>query len=399
MSSYRARRMREQRWLLDKVVETCGVDFSWPMAAICAGVAGGNVVPDVMGIHARARKYADLSREFSRVGVKREAMARKAEGEGHLITARDNYFAAAVFYGMAKWPIHEDDNKELILLNDKMRECYDKFIENAPHYIERVEIPFEGKSLPGLLHLPLNRGKGKMPCVLSIDGMDNFKEAMHPIYGDKLLERGMAILSLDGPGQGECLVRGIRCTADNFPRAAGAAMDYLLKRPEIDGERIGVAGTSMGSFWVTQIVASNHRFKVAAVRLTCMEPGMHTIFNLAAPTFKDRYMWMAGYEDEEAFDKFAETLTLKGLGKKIKCPYLIVAGEFDELSPIAHAYDLYNEVTVPRKIVVYEGESHANTQDVDAQTIVADWLKDGLDGKTLLSESIIIDRMGREIKS
>jgi cephalosporin-C deacetylase-like acetyl esterase len=397
MTDYRARRMREQRWQIDKAIESAGVDFSWGMSAITLSVGGRNIGPDIMAIRARVKKYADISREFFRMGAKREAMAKKAAVEGHSVTARDNYFAAAIFYGMAKWPIHEDDNPELISFNNKMRECYDKFLLNPPHPIERVEIPFEGQSLPGLLHLPLNR-KGKVPCVLSFDGMDSFKEAMHPVYDDKIFERGMAILALDGPGQGECLVRKIRCTANNFPRAGKAAVDYLLTRPEIDGDRIGVTGTSMGSFWVTQIAAYEHRLKAAAVMLVCQEPGMNTIFNLACPTFKDRYMWMAGYENENEFDKFANTLTLKGLGDQIRCPYLTVGGEFDQLSPIKYSYDFYNEVKAPRKILVYEGETHSNSQSMDAQTEVADWLKDRLDGKPMQSESIIMDTMGKGTK-
>jgi cephalosporin-C deacetylase-like acetyl esterase len=395
--SHRARRMMEQRWLIDKVVETVGVDFSWAMAAMSQAAGGRNVVPDIMSIRARVKKYDDISREFSRMGGKREAMAKKASAEGHPVTARDNYFAAAIFYGMAKWPIHEDDNEELVRLNAKMRECYDQFLENPPHPIQRVEIPFEDKSLPGLLHLPLNRPE-KVPCVVSFDGMDSFKEAMHPNYDDKLMERGMAILSLDGPGQGECLVRKIHCTATNFPQAGTAAMDYLLTRPEIDGNRIGVVGTSMGSFWVTQIAVYEPRLKAAAVQLVCHEPGMNTIFNMASPTFKDRYMWMAGFEDETEFDKFAKTLTLKGLGKKIKCPYLIVGGEFDQLSPIQYSYDIFNEVQAPKKFVVYEGETHSNSQAADAQTLVADWLKDRLDGKPMENECVIMDPMGREIR-
>jgi len=157
-------------------------------------------------------------------------------------------------------------------------------------------------------------------------------------------------------------------------------------------------GTSMGSFWVTQIVAYDNRFKAGAVLKVCQEPGMNTIFNMAVPTYKDRYMWIVGYEDEEKFDKFAQTLTLKGLGAKITCPYLIVAGEFDQLSPVKYSHDFYNEVKAPKKIIVYEGETHGNTQTIDAQTVVADWLRDRLDDKPMNSESTVIDMLGREIK-
>jgi len=390
-----SRRMAEQRWVIDRVIETVGVDFSFPMTGVALGAAGLECSPDIMSIRARVKKYADITREFVRVAAKREAMAKRAEDEGHFITARENYFAASIFYAMARWPIHEDDNQELITCNNKKNECYDKYIEYAPHPVERVEIPFEGKSLLGYLHLPLDRPP-KVPCIVSIDGMDGFREQIVTVYGDKVLKRGMAVLALDGPGQGESPIRNIRCTADNFGPAGKAAIDFLNKRPEIDTDKIGLSGISMGSFWSTQMAAYDNRFKAVAVLLSCHEPGMNSIFNKAAPTFKDRYMWMAGYDDEDEFDRFAQTLTLKGIGKKIKCPFLIIAGEDDELSPIQCSYNLYDEITAPKKIMVYQGELHAIRSMLDVQTIAADWLKDRLDGKPMKSERVYIDMLGRE---
>ena len=393
----RARRMAEQKWVIDRSIETLGVDCFYPIAQSALGATGFDVAGDIMSIRLRVKKYADVSREFARVAAKREVVAKKAEDEGHPVTARDNYFSAAIFYGFAQWTINEDDNEENIAYNAKKIECYNRFIKHAPHPIERVEIPFEGKLMPGLLHLPPNNSP-KVPCVLSVTGMDGFKEMMQPVYGDKLIERGLAVLSLDGPGQGESIMRKIRCTTDNFARAGQAAMDFLMKRPEIDANRIAVSGVSMGSFWVPQIVAHDHRFKAAVVCMVCHEPGMNTVFNVAYPILKNRYMWMSGYENEDEFDKFAQTLSLKGLGSKIKCPFMIVAGEDEELSPIEHSYDLYNEITAPKKIMVYEGQGHDFKDYFDVKALVADWLRDRLDGKPMQSERIYIDLTGREIK-
>src|SRR5215510_12790443 len=82
-----------------------------------------------------------------------------------------------------------------------------------------------------------------------------------------------------------------------------------------------IRGNSMGSFWGTQVASIDDRLKGCAVQAVCHEPGMHTIFNLASPTLKLRFMYMAGYEDEDEFDRFAETLTLKRVGEKVTCPY------------------------------------------------------------------------------
>ncbi|MCJ7596583.1 MAG: hypothetical protein MUO52_17600, partial [Desulfobacterales bacterium] len=122
-SKENSRRMREQRWLIDKAVETTGVDFVWPMTRAAMGAIGLDVAPDVMGIRARVRKCADISREFARVAQKREAMAKRAENENYHVTARDNYFAAAIFYGMAQWPIHEDDTEKNITFHNRKSQC------------------------------------------------------------------------------------------------------------------------------------------------------------------------------------------------------------------------------------------------------------------------------------
>ena len=393
------RRFTEQYWLIDKVIQTTGPDICFPMSGIAFGAVGPDVAGDIMAIRANIRKYPDITREYARVAVKREGMAKKAESEGHLVTARDCYFAAAIFYSMAVWPIHEDGNKTNIALSAKKNECYDKFIKYAERPIERVEIPLDGKSMAGLLHLPPDRS-GKVPCVLDMTGMDGCKESQNPHYGEKHLQRGMAVLALDIPGQGESLLRDIRYSMDSVARAGRATMDFLVKHPAIDPNKIAVSGISSGTLSAVQMAASDDRYKAVAGRLFCHEPGFHHLFNVTQPAYKARYMWMAGYDDEDEFDKFAQTLTPKGLGAKLKCPFLAVGGEDDEISPIEYSYDLFNEVKTPKKMVVYEGQLHSlHSCFMDAVSIVTDWLRDRFDGKPAVPEEIIyIDRMGQEKK-
>lgn len=387
------RRMGEQRWLIDKVIETSGVDFSWGPTSNALGILGFDAYPDVMSIRSKAKRYVDIPREFERVASRREAIARKAEEEGRLETARENYFAASILFGIGSWAYHEDDNEENIAFHTRKADCYDKFIKYAPHPIQRVEIPFEGKSMPGILHFPRN-AKQPLACVVVLRGMDALKEYAVPQYGSKFLERGMAVLALDGPGQGESLMRKLRCTADNYARAGRAVMDFLMSSPGIDPTRIGLSGHSMSSFWGAQIAAGDTRFKAVAVQAVCHEPGMNTIFNVASPTFKARYMWMAGYEDEDKFDEFAQTLTLAGVGSRIRSPFLIIGGEEDELSPIEHSYALYEEITAPKQIVVYRGERHSLTGALGWQSWVADWIRDRLDGKPMQSGRVYVDAAG-----
>ena len=235
--------------------------------------------------------------------------------------------------------------------------------------------------------------------MVFLGGMDNFKEMLVTSPSDKILERGMAVLAFDGPGQNEARIsRNICCTENNFIAAGKSAMDVLLARSDVDHERIGITGISMGSFWLTQIVAHDHRYKAAAGFYICHEPGNHTLLNAAIPMFKDRYMWMAGYHDEDKFDAFAKKLTLEGLAAKIKCPYLSVAGEDDDFSPIEHTYRLHDTIRSPNTLVVYRGEVHGVTDNMDVRAFIADWMKDRFDGKPLKTRRIYKDcRTGQEI--
>lgn len=394
------RRMRNQEWLYDRLIRFGGPDFYWPMTEETLSTVGMNGAGDIQSVRASIKKFVDVTREMRRIGDKRESMAKKAEARRHYVTARQNYFLAAAYYTMAQGPIHEDGNAVNLALSAKKNACYEKFIRHAGHRVEKVEIPFGKVSLPGYLHFPPN-ASGKLPCVVFLGGMDNFKEMLVTNPSDKFLERGVAVLAFDGPGQNEARIsRGILCTERNFIDAGKSAMDFLLARRDIDGERIGITGISMGSFWLTQIVAFDHRYKAAAGFYICHENGMNTILNLAIPMFKDRYMWMAGYEDEEKFDEFAKKLTLKGLGAKIRCPYMSVAGEDDDLSPIEWTYKLHDEIKAPNTLVVYKGERHGITDNLDVRAAIADWMKDRLEGKPLQTRRIYMEcRTGQEVKT
>jgi len=206
---------------------------------------------------------------------------------------------------------------------------------------------------------------------------------------------------MDGPGQGECTVRDIHVTATNFMDAGRAMIDWMCAQPEIAADHLAPRASSFGSFWGTQVASVDDRLQGCAVAYVCHEPGVNTLFNMSSPTFKLRYMYMTGYEDEEAFDAFAQTLTLRGVGASITCPFLVVAGEDDELSPIEYTYELLKEVKAPKELLLYQGEGHglntttSSSLGPDAQTYIADWIADRLQGKTAPAQHRFVDMQGQ----
>lgn len=400
MNAPRTRRWTEQRWLIDNVIRSVGIDWDQPRSINYNAPCGPEANADFAAIRERVKKYADISPAFETAAKRREAKAKAADEAGESVTARQNYFIAAVQYAAAQWP-HDENNALNLALNARKRACYERYAALADHRVEAAWIPFEGKALPGWFHLPPGYAGGRIPAVVSIPGMDGFKEASVAMYGDRWLARGIAVLSIEGPGQYESAVHGIHVGMARWAAAAKTIMDWMAARPEIDPQRVGVIGQSFGSFFATLSAAAEPRYRACAVTATCLEPGFHTIFEEASPTFKQRFMYMSGYADEAAFDEFRRTLTWEGHAEKIRVPYLCVAGEADELSPPEHTERLLRTLQCPKRLVVYQGSRHSVGNVPSAQlgptpaVLVADWMNARLAGKPFASERWFVDASGR----
>jgi pimeloyl-ACP methyl ester carboxylesterase len=383
----RSRRFEAQRWIVDGAIRQHGVDWDQGRSRYLAQACPVDAAADFTRVRDRVRSFADIDREFAAAARRREALADQARDEGRPVSEREHAFVAAVLWGAAQWPLF-GTSAENLAYGERKVACFGRFIEHAPHPVSRVEIPFGSASLPAYLHLPATAAPPH-PCVIGVGGMDSLKEHLVAIYGDRYLERGIARLVYDGPGQGESLGRGLLVDSTNAVAAGHAVIDWARSQPVLDPSRLGLSGVSFGSFWATAIAAAVDGLVGCAVQMVVHEPGMRTLFETASPTFKSRFMYMAGYDDEDAFDAFARGLTLDGIGPRVACPYLVVAGEDDDLSPIEHTWELLETIRSPRELVLYQGERHgiaggpASALGPPRDELVVDWFTDRLAGRPI----------------
>src|SRR4029077_8410248 len=96
--------------------------------------------------------------------------------------------------------------------------------------------------------------------------------------------------------------------------------------------------------------------------------------------------------DEAEFDKMRQGMTWEGHADKVKVPYLCVAGEFDELSPLENSERLAAAVKGPKRMLVYQ-ESRHSVGNVPAANLgpfppilIADWMEGRLGGKRFAPE-------------
>jgi 2,6-dihydroxypseudooxynicotine hydrolase len=93
------------------------------------------------------------------------------------------------------------------------------------------------------------QAQSRPPLVLLLPGLDSTKEEFF-YWEDVFLKRGMATLSLDGPGQGETgYTTHIR---PDYEKAVTAVLDALEGRTDLDLKRIGAVGVSMGGYYAAR---------------------------------------------------------------------------------------------------------------------------------------------------
>jgi dipeptidyl aminopeptidase/acylaminoacyl peptidase len=339
----------------------------------------------------RARNYRMLPKVWREAAERQEALAKRAQARGANATATTHYDHAIEAYRMAQHPIYFDDHPVKQHLYRKLSEMVDRRAEVAEYPIERVEVPFDdGKTISCLLHLLPDRRKA--PVVIYVPGMDQTKEVFPKAHHNIALSRGFHVLAMDGPGQGNSNMQKIRAVGDNYERAGAAVISYLSKRPEVDAAKIAIYGISMGSYWCLRLSSYDHRAAAVVSSVACFNPN-NTIFTQSSPRFKQMFMYMAGYEEEDRFDEeVAKPMTVRGYLGKITCPTLLVTGEFDPLCPLEDAVEAFNDLQVPKEMWVMENQYHPlwgipNLGGMDCHDYVLDWLEGVFSGRQGLTKA------------
>ncbi|MFD4675979.1 alpha/beta hydrolase family protein [Lentzea sp. NPDC058450] len=237
----------------------------------------------------------------------------------------------------------------------KALDSFGKYLELTEQPARRVEIPYEGTSLPGILVLPDR--PGPVPCVLFFNGLDSTKEQ---IYGtgtaQELRRRGIATLIVDTPGAGEALrLRGLTATPDT-ERWAAACIDYLATRPETDEDVVGMLAWSLGGYYGPRATAFEPRLRFGVAWGANYDWGQVQLQRLEnrgarpVPHYWEHVQWVWGCRDLDEFLALAPRITLRGIVDRIRVPFLVVHGEQDRQIPAHYAQTLFDElVNSPRR--------------------------------------------------
>ena len=166
-----SRRFREQKWLLDSVIATIGLDWDLLRMSTVTAPIGFEGMGDWAVVASKAKRFDEISPAFEEVAAGREARAREAEENNNEVTARESYLVASIYYGVAQWPIDEINERNLAL-NARKLDCYARYAARAHHKRPREPIGvefaiagsiFRAAARCGVAHLDGARGRPAVP--------------------------------------------------------------------------------------------------------------------------------------------------------------------------------------------------------------------------------------------
>ena len=382
-------------------------------------VANGTDYPDFVATLSRITRWDDWCREWGATAAGYERLARRAEDEGHPVTAGGAWRRAALCWHWGKY-VFVDHPDEMRAAHDATVDCYRRGAGTLSPPAERVQIPYAVRraggapasiALAGYLRVPaaawpsasltpasasltpasasltsasaslLPTSPGPLPAaqpppvVIMVPGLDSVKEELQAT-AEYFLARGLATLAIDGPGQGEAEYE--LPIEPAYERVAAAVADFLAGRTDIDPDRIGLMGVSLGGYYAARCAAYEPRLR-AAVALA--GPYRFDLdWDTRPPQSRATFQRRSGAAGPEEARKLAAALTLEQAAPEITIPLLVVHGQLDRMVLPQQAERLAAEAP-GAELVLYPGGNHGVTnQPFESRSMMADWLAGHLHG-------------------
>lgn len=314
----------------------------------------------------KVQTWSNWCRVWSQEANAQEKLGVKAESQGHMVTAGEAYLHASLLYHYAQFMFFEDLKQKHDAAEHKITlyQSAAPFLQPASTYIE---IPYKEGSLKGYL-----RGFGpKRPnVVILVPGINSTKEEFSA-FEKFLLNRDLATLSIDGPGQGEGRDFG-PLTPDWEPPIR--AIINTLRSLEGVG-RIGLIGMALGGHLALRAA---HISDLDAV------VSLNGFFDMGAfwDTLPDVYLsnmrYMLDCDSLEELAKPAKDFTLQDIAPP-SCPTLVIHGMQDKVFAVEDAEKIGPWSQGKADMRILKDGTHLCTNVAHIyRPMIADWFADKL---------------------
>lgn len=334
-------------------------------------VATGVDPNDLDRLAERIAHWDDWCRVWSEEAARHEQLGEDAAAKGRTVTAAEAFLRAAIYYHYGKH-LFADRAEQYAGAHEAMLRCYGRAAPDLDPPLAHVTFPFDDAVMSGWLRKPRNTPRPAVAVILP--GLDACKEELHA-WSEGFIARGLATLTLDGPGQGETAA-ALPATHE-WGRVLGAVIDVLERRDDVDGQRVGVVGQSLGALYAPLAAAGEPRLKACIANCGPFDwsqvlPKMPAV---SQAVFRVR---SHSRTDEEA-RAIAARFTLEPVARQIHCPLLVVFGGGDRLVPPSEGERLARAASGPTDFVVYDEGNHVCFNiPYKFRPLTADWMAEML---------------------
>ena len=369
-------------------------NYVWNLSVnIC--LAMGGAIGEIDQANAQVREIAQQGEDngteafFAAWGAmadRLKALGNDARAAGHGLTAANKYLRATAYYMTAE-RMQSRHYAPRQTMYRTMLDTMQAAISAGGYLWERVDIPYGQSNFPGLF-IP-GKGEGPRPCLIFCNGLDSVKEMILLCCRDAFAARGISVLAIDQPGVGEALRLSGLTAEVATERWAGAALDVLERREDVDGDRIGIVGWSLGGYFAPRAAAYEKRLKLCVAWGGNHDWGELQTRRLAhegdrpVPHYWDHVQWVWGATSLDDFMAKMPEVTLTGHLQNIAVPFLITHGSNDRQIPAEYAQRSYDQaVNSPRRALKYFTPREGGVEHVSADNLepvlgyIADWAAD-----------------------
>ena len=310
-----------------------------------------------------------------------ESIAEEALSRGDTISARDAFLRASSYarasgYMITNGPTLQEHDPRSLPAAQRTQSLFRKAIPYLECEVKILNIPYVDErlgtpeiTLPAYLYIPSPQHRledGEIPVLINTPGADSVQEELYFTHPQGGHQRGYAVLTFDGPGQGMSLRETGALMRPDWEVVTGKVIDFLegyaanLEKEEgisLDMDRIAVTGASMGGYYALR-AASDPR-----VRACVSVDPFYDMWDFCTKHLSGIFMgaWVRGWISDSIVDQAIRTgmrtsfktnwevsltisffgivspaailremknYTLKdGFLKKIKCPVLVTDAE------------------------------------------------------------------------
>lgn len=376
-------------------------NYVWNLSvsiAMASGAELGEIMDMCQPLLAKAEAGEDAGtvefmQEWMKVADKLVELAEEDEAKGRLLSAGPKRQRAALYYLTAeRMQAHGSENRMATF-----KKGLENFLQGTKQSGEdavRFEIPYGDKTIP-VIYTRAIGVDGPAPAVVYLNGLDSNKELLYwSRLPQELAKRGISTLCVDQPGTGESLrLQGmpVEVESENW---GTPVYEWLAARDDVDAERIGVTGISLGGYYAPRVCANEPRFASGAVwgaNHNWAEVQQKRIRNEGenpVPHYWKHVHWVFGADGQEDFLEKSKGMHLNGQMEKIKVPFLVTHGAHDRQISVDYANQSYDQLTnSPRRELKIFTPREGGVEHVGADNMsfgrgyIADWFAETLGGR------------------